>query len=77
MLKWEEVHEQVDELIEQYSIKSANKSLTIKFDGRLEDVYQICLLKGYDCWSQYKDLPIEESRQRVKQTLAIALDMYR
>ncbi|MFE1631341.1 hypothetical protein ACFLFF_31880 [Brevibacillus reuszeri] len=75
MLKWEEVHEQVDELIKQYSIKNANKSLTIKFDGRLEDVYQFCLLKAYDCWNRFKDLLMEESRQKVQQTLAIALDM--
>ena len=75
MLKWGEVQEQVVELIEQYSIKSANKSLTIKFDGRLEDVYQICLLKAYDCWNQFKDLPMDESRQKVQQTLEKALDM--
>jgi len=74
MLKWEEVKELVYEHIRQHTINYP-ASITIENVEWIQDQYQACLLKGYDCWIKYKDLPIEESRRRVQQTLAISFDV--
>ncbi|AWX59054.1 hypothetical protein AB432_030170 [Brevibacillus brevis] len=61
MLKWEEVQEQIDELMKRYLLKY-HVNVNMELEEWIQHQYQAYLLKGYDCWSKYKDLPIEESR---------------
>lgn len=63
MLKSEEVQAHIEEVIKQYRNDIPSSFPTAEFEEWVEHLNKDALVKGYDCWSTHKDLPIEERRR--------------
>lgn len=69
MLAWEEVQEQFENLV-KFAAKNTYMSRThVDNSVSVEDLYQIGMLKLYDCWDRYNNLPMDEFKHVFSTTL--------
>lgn len=68
-LTWEEVQTQFENLV-KFAAKNVYTT-TINVDNSVsaEDLYQIGMMKLYDCWVRYNHLPMEEFKYVFNKTL--------
>ncbi len=59
MLKWEEVFENFENLVKFAAGKTYRESL-VDNAVSAQDLYQIGMIKLYECWLKYANLPLEE-----------------
>lgn len=63
MLTWEEVQEQFENLVKFAAKNTYLSRQNIDSSVSVEDLYQIGMLKLYDCWDRYRHLPLDEFKQ--------------
>lgn len=69
MLTWEEVQGQFENLV-KFAAKNTYMSRTSVDNAvNIEDLFQIGMLKLYDCWEKYNEKPMEEFKHIFSTTL--------
>jgi DNA-directed RNA polymerase specialized sigma subunit len=69
MLTWEEVQTQFENLVKFAAKNTYMGRISVDSSVSVEDLYQIGMMKLYDCWDRYKHLPMDEFKQVFSTTL--------
>jgi hypothetical protein len=68
-LTWEEVQTQFENLVKFAAKNTYMSRINVDSAVSIEDLYQIGMMKLYDCWDRYKHLPSDEFKHVFSTTL--------
>jgi hypothetical protein len=68
-LTWDEVRDQFENLVKFAAKNTYVSRISVDNAVSVEDLYQIGMLKLYDCWDRYKNLPMDEFKHVFSKTL--------